>query len=124
MVSGPAGLSRRGASRIGCVISLVVAAAVLYYGMDLVRVYFRYWQIKDEMRSVARLAPSLDDATIQRRLRTKADALELPASAQRFTIRRLARPREIRISMAYDEAVALPFYQYTFHFRPEVRAPL
>ncbi|HXV86458.1 MAG TPA: hypothetical protein VD793_07150 [Gemmatimonadales bacterium] len=118
------GLGRRGASRVGCLISLVVAGAVVYYGMDVVRVYFRYWQMRDEMRSVARLAPSLDDATILRRLRAKADALALPQSARRFTIRRLARPREIRITTSYNETVVLPFYQYTFQFKPEARAPL
>lgn len=124
MVSRLARLNRRGASRVGCLFSLLVTAAVLYYGMDVVRVYFKYWQIKDEMQSVARMAPGLDDVTIQRRLRVKADALELPPSAKRFTIRRLARPREIRISMSYDETVVLPFYQHTFHLKPAVRAPL
>lgn len=118
-------LGRRGAGRLGCLFTLLLLAAGLYYGMDGMRVYFRYWQIKDEMRSVANLAPGLDDATIQRRLRARAEALDLPASAQRFTIRRLARPREIRITMSYDETLQLPFkQQYTFHFKPEVRAPL
>lgn len=115
---------REGRIRVGCLLSLLVAVAAVYYSMDAVRVYFRYWQIKDEMRSVARLAAGLDDATIQRRLRSKAEALDLPASAQRFTIRRLARPREIRISMSYDDTVIWPFYQYTFRFKPEVRSPL
>jgi hypothetical protein len=115
---------RSGKVRVGCLFSLVVAAAALYYSKDAVGVYFRYWQIKDEMRSVARLASGLDDATIQRRLRAKAEALALPPSASRFTIRRLARPREIHISMSYEETVTLPFFQHTFQFKPEVRSPL
>jgi hypothetical protein len=124
MVSAPAVVDRRGASRFGCLLGLLAAAVVLYYGMGFVGAYFRYWQMRDEMRSVARLAPSLDDATILRRLRAKAEALDLPPSAQRFTIRRLARPREIRISMSYDQTVALPFKPVTMHFSPAVRAPL
>ena len=123
--------SRRGAGRLGCLITLVLVGAVLYYGADLVAVYFRYWQLKDEMRTAARLAPSLDDATIQRRIRTKVDALALPTPAQRITIRRLARPREIRISTSWEETVViLPFCQHpkycqpTLAFKPEVRAPL
>lgn len=115
---------RAGRVKIGCLLTLVVAAAAAYYSMDGIRVYFRYWQLKDEMRSVARLAPGLDDATIHRRLRAKAETLDLPSSAHRFTIRRLARPREIRITTSYDDTVKLPFYQHTFHFKPEVRAPL
>lgn len=113
-----------GRSRIGALLTLLVLAIGFYYGLDVGAVYFRRWQLVQEMKSLARLAPSLDDATIQRRLRAKADELGLPESAQRFEIRRLQRPREIRITTYYEETVELPFTRYTFKIQPQVRAPL
>lgn len=116
--------NQAGKSRIGTLVTLLVFAVSFYYGLDVGAVYLRRWQLVQEMKSLARLAPSLDDATIQRRLRAKADELGLPESAQRFEIRRLQRPREIRITTYYEETVELPFTRYTFRIRPQVRAPL
>ncbi len=125
MVSRPRlGLGRRGASRYGCLIGVLVFVAALYYGVDVGGVYLRYWQLLDEMKSAARFARTLDDAMIQRRLQDKADALDLPAPAHRFIIRRFARPREIRITTSYSEVVQLPFATYEFRLHPEARAPL
>ncbi len=113
-----------GKSRLRTLLTLLFVAALLYYGMDVAAVYFRRWQLLEEMKSLARLAPSLDDATIRRRLRAKVEALDLPESAYQFQIRRLQRPREIQISTYYEETVELPFTRYTFKIRPQVRAPL
>jgi hypothetical protein len=117
-------LGRNGASRTGCLISALVVVAVLYYGLEVGGVYLRYWQMLDEMRSVARLASNLDDASIQRRLNARADALKLPAQAHRFTIRRTSQPRRIQISTSWTEPVALLFATYTLHLTPVARAPL
>lgn len=117
-------LGRRGASRYGCLVGILLFVAVLYYGVDIGAVYLRYWQMLAEMKSVARFATRLDDATMQRRLHTKAEALDLPTEAHRFTIRRSARPREIRISTSYTETVTLPFTTYTIRLAPQARAPL
>lgn len=116
---------RRGASRLGCLIWLVVAAVVAYYSVPIGGVYFTYWRIRQEMQSQARLAPSIDDATIRRRLLRKMDQLRLPDEARRrLTIRRLARPREIRIRTEYQQPLELPFVTYTFTLTPEARQPL
>jgi hypothetical protein len=117
-------LGRLGSSRRGCLFAVLLCAVVLYYGVNVVGVYLRYWQLRDEMHSAATLAPSLDDETIQRRLVTAVDDLRLPAEARRFVIRRRERPREISISTSYSETIDLPFTRYTFHFHPEARAPL
>ncbi len=115
---------RRGKSRLRTLLTLLFVAILFYYGIDVFAVYFRRWQLVQEMKSLARLAPSLDDATIRRRLRAKVDELALPESAYQFEIRRVQRPREIRISTYYEETVELPFTRYTFKIRPQVRAPL
>lgn len=116
---------RGGASRLGCLIWLLVSAVVVYYGAQIGGVYFTYWRIRQEMQSQARLAPSIDDATIHRRLLRKMVELRLPDEARRnVTVRRLARPREIRIRTEYQQPLELPFISYTLTLTPEARQPL
>ena len=54
----------RGASSTGCLVSLLIFVAVLYYGVNIGEVYFRYYRLLDEMRSQTRVAAALDDGTI------------------------------------------------------------
>ena len=115
---------RRGKSRIGCLITIMLLVVGSYYGFNLGAVYVRYWLFKEEIKTQARLAPSIDDATIRRRVRVKADQLGLPDEARQVTIRRTQRPREIVISTTYQEVIDLPFFHYTFTLTPEVRTPL
>lgn len=116
--------SRRGASTIGCLVSLLVFAAVVYYGVNIGKVYLRYYQLRDAMRSNARLAPSLTDATIRRRLLTRVDELGLPEEAQKFIIKRSGRPRTISIETNYSQTVNLPLFNHTFTFHPHTVEPL
>jgi hypothetical protein len=118
------GTTRRGASTIGCLFSLIILAAAIFYGVNIGKVYFKYYQLKDTMRSNARLAPSLTDATIRRRLVTKVDELGLPPEAQKFVIRRSGRPRTITITTEYSESVDLPLFKHTFVFKPQAVEPL
>jgi hypothetical protein len=117
-------LGERGASRMGCLFTVLVFATVTYYGVGIGGVYVRYWQLADQMNALATLAPNLDDATIERRLVAKADDLNLPPAAHHFTVRRYDRPPEIRIATSYSETVELPFRTYTIHFHHEARAAL
>ena len=116
--------SRRGSSTTGCLLWLLVFVAALYYGVNIGEVYWRNWQLQEEMKSQARLAPSLTDTVILRRLVAKADDLGLPPEASRFRIVRSPRPRVIRIETRYRETVELPFLTRTFTFAPRAEAPL
>jgi hypothetical protein len=73
--------SRRGSSTLGCLVSLALFVAALYYGVNIGEVYIKYYQLLDEMQSQARLAPSLSDAVMQRRILYKVDELGLPYEA-------------------------------------------
>ncbi|HEU4697926.1 MAG TPA: hypothetical protein VFS40_02005 [Gemmatimonadales bacterium] len=115
---------RRGSSSLGCLFTLLIFVTVLYYGINIGEVYFRYYQLVDEMRVQARLAPGLADDVIRRRLEDKIDRLDLPPEAARLTIRRSARDRAITIATRYAETVELPFFQHTFILRPRVSEPL
>ncbi len=115
---------RRGTSTMGCLATLLVFAAVLYYGANIGEVYWRYYQLRDEMRSQATLAPTLNDGVIRRRLVQKVDDLDLPPEAAQFVIRRSIRNLRITIETQYEERVELPLFKHTFVFRPRAEASL
>jgi len=116
--------NRRGSSSTGCLLTLLVFAAALYYAVHIGEVYWRFYQYQEEMRSQARLAPSIADGVIRRRLLLTVDELGLPAEAQKIQIKRTARPRQITIESEYAEEVSLPLFKHTFQFRPHAVAGL
>jgi hypothetical protein len=115
--------SSRGAGSFGCLVTLVLFAAALYYGASIGQVYLRYYQLVDGMRSQALLAPSLQDDVIYRRLREQADSL-LPGGRPRFKISRGGHPNRIVIETEYTEKVDLPLFKHTFVMRPRAEEPL
>lgn len=116
--------SRRGSSTSGCLVSLLLFVAAVYYGIHLGEPWFRYYQLVDEMRVSARLAPTLSDGVIRRRLEQKAEELDLPVEARKFLITRSGNPRKITISTQYSETVTVPLLTHTFLFTPMTEEPL
>ena len=117
-------LGRRGIGRTGCLLWVLVFVAAGYFGVEIGTIYIRKWRMEDEIKTQAAFAPSLTDDTIRRRLLNKVDELDLPPEAREITIRRTARPNEIRIVMSYPELVELPFYPRIIRFTLDVRQPL
>ncbi len=116
--------SRRGASNLGCLLSLALFVAALYYGVNVGEVYIRYYQLLDEMHSQARLAPSLSDAVILRRIVERVDELGLPEEAENVHVTRSGRPARIVIETSYSETLHLPLITPTFHLHPRAEAGL
>ena len=118
--------ARRGASSKGCLLSLLIFVAALYYGVNIGEVYFRYYRLLDEMQSQARVAPGLDDGTIRRRIQAAVDEIGIPDSAgtRQLVVRRTASPREIVIETRYSETVSLPFFNHRFSLHPRATQPL
>lgn len=115
--------SRRGAGSLGFLFSLVLFVAALYYGVNIGQVYFRYYRLLDGMRTQARLAPSLNDDVIHRRLSAQADSL-LPGISPRFTISRGGQPNRIVIETEYTDQVDLPLFKHRFVLRPRAEEAL
>lgn len=115
---------RAGKLPIQFLVTLAVLGVLIYYGIGAGRGFLKYYQMKDEIRAQAGLASNLTDDDIRRRLRTKATELQLPSDAQRATIQRRARPREIVIIVSWPDTITLPFYRWAHTYRTEVRAPL
>jgi len=115
----------RGASTTGCLVSLLILVAVLYYGVNIGEVYFRYYRLLDEMKTQAQLAAALDNGTIQRRIQAAILDIGIPEEAGAgLTITRRPTPREITIETTYRESVHLPLFDHTFQFHPKATAPL
>ena len=117
--------SRRGASSSGCLLTLLIFVAALYYGVNIGEVYFRYYRLLDEMQTQTRVASALDDGTIRRRIQAAVEEIGLPeAAGTNLVIRRTAFPREIVVETRYGETVSLPFFNHTFSLHPRATQPL
>jgi hypothetical protein len=116
--------SRRGSGTLGCLVWVVGFAAVCFYGFHIGQVYFKYFRLQDAMRSQARLAPSLTDDVIRRRLYDESNLILDPARPLRFHIRRTDRPRRIVIETQYTDSVKVPLLHHTFTFKPRAEESL
>ncbi|HXG96262.1 MAG: hypothetical protein DMD38_06350 [Gemmatimonadetes bacterium] len=118
--------SRRGASSFGCLLSLLIFVAALYYAVNIGEVFFRYYRLLDEMQTEAHLAAGLDDGTIRRRIQAAIEEIGLPDSAgnRQLQVYRSSSPREIVIETRYSETVSLPFFNHSFSFHPRTSQPL
>ena len=115
-------IHRRGASKLGCLFGLLIAAAALYFGVNIGQVYWRFYQYEDDMRQQVRFAKSRTDEQIATHLRAKADSLGLPEDAKVIQFRR--DPNKISIVAAYSEHIELPMFVREFSFRPHAEGPL
>lgn len=118
------GLGRRGSSTRGCLFSLLIFVAALYYGVHIGEPFYRYYQYRDAMRSAARFAPTLSDDVLVRRILAKADELGLPPAAHRIRIVRDPGARRIIITAEYQERVELPLFHRNLVFKPRAEEPL
>lgn len=112
--------ARRGNTKLGCLISLLLGVTVVYFGVGIGEVYLRSYRFQDEMRQQARFATQIPDSTIRGRLRQVADSLGLPDEAGTVRIRRT--PRGIDISAEYSENLELPGFVRSVRFAPTASA--
>jgi hypothetical protein len=122
MVTAPAS-RRRGASLLGCLVSLALLALAAWYGGSIGLMYWRQYQLLDEMKVNARHATGLPDVTIRNRLDTKVDEVFGPHATMRFEISRPRGRQSILIETQYRDSVDLPFFQRGFPFRLRVQQP-
>ncbi len=122
MVSLPTG-GRRGASFLGCLLSLALLGVAAWYGGHIGLVYWRQYQLIDEMKVNARHASSLPDPTIRNRLDAKVREVFGLDRTMRFEISRPRGRQSIRIETQYRDSVDLPFFQRGFPFQLRVQQP-
>jgi hypothetical protein len=110
--------ARRGSGRAGCLVTLLVVAAVGYFGLGIGSVYWNYFQYRDRMMQEARFAASRTDGVIKRRVAMFADSLGLPEGAKQVRIRRAQK--RIHIWAEYYELIELPFISKELLLSPRV----
>jgi hypothetical protein len=116
-------VNRRGESRLGCLLPVLILAVAGYFAVDFGEAYFHFWQFKDAMGQEARFSSDKTDAQITTRLSALADTLQLPPGAELITIERT--PTTITISSDYDEVIKLPLKkERVIHFHPSVESRL
>lgn len=111
--------ARRGAGSLGCLFTLLIVAAVVYFGLPVAEAYFRYWQFEDEMSQAVRFARVNPDHEIRRRLETFVDSSGLPPEARTIQIQR--RNGRISVSTSYVEEFHLPGYVKLQPFNPSAQ---
>jgi len=112
--------SQRGASSLGCLVSAALFLAAAYYGIHVGGIYWRYYQLQDDMRQQAIFARQNTDDVIVGRLTAQADSLL--GNAPRFRIQRTNS--RVIIDTEYQESVDLPLLKRTFTLRPRAEEPL
>ena len=111
--------SRFGASRLGCLLQIVVLASIVYFGLLAGEEALAYYRFKDAMKNEARFASIRTDQDIRNRLRAFTDSVKLPAEAKDIQIVRDGN--QIRIWSEYDQVFKLPFKKTrVVHLRPSV----
>ena len=110
-------VARRGATSLGCLVPLLIAAVALYFGKDFVQAYVRNYQYGDAMREEVRFATTDTDEKIMSHFRALADSLDLPREAGFVQVIHTGEGRII--SSDYDVTIQLPFHhERTLHFHP------
>lgn len=108
--------SRRGGSSYGCLFSLLILAAIVYFGAKVGEVYWRYYEYKNVMSEQARFASHFTDEQIRQRLVVSADSLGLPQEASLVTVDRTTH--HISIAADYVEIVEFPLHVRHIGFSP------
>jgi hypothetical protein len=108
--------TRHGRSSLGCLVTLLLLAAVGYFGVNVGEAYFRFFQFQDAMKQEVRFAAHNTDAVILRHLRAQVDSLGLPESAGEVSLQRDGR--NIEIESEYYEHIELPLIVREVHFNP------
>ena len=107
---------RAGVGSLGCLVVLLIVSVVVYFGVNVGEVYWRFYQFRDALRQEVRFAAHNSDAQILRRLRVQADSLGLPEAAGLVTLQRDGR--HIELESDYYEHVELPGMVKEVHFNP------
>jgi hypothetical protein len=108
--------SRRGATKLGCLVSLLFVAALGYFGFPAGEKYSRFFQYQDAMAQEVRFHAQSTIPEIRDRLRLVADSLDLPGDAGIVLVKK--NGKQITIEAHYDETFDLPGFKREVHFEP------
>ena len=109
--------SRPGLTKLGCLVWVLLVAAVLYFGLPIVENHIRYLQYRDRIRQELRFRSGLPNERIKRNLQMAADSLGLPPEAGEVVITR--QSGTITVEADYEEIIHLPGMNKSIRYRPK-----
>ena len=108
---------RRGASRLGCLVQLMIVGIIVYFGAIAGEEALTYYRFQDAMKNEARFAYKRTDQQIKDHLRAFTDSVKLPAAAKDIFVAR--EGNYIKIWAEYDQEFKLPLNKTRIvHLRP------
>ena len=108
---------RRGASRLGCLVQLILVGMIAYFAAIAGEEALTYYRFKDAMKNEAGFAYKRTDQQIKDHLRAFTDSVKLPASAKDIFVAR--EGNYIKIWAEYDQEFKLPLNKTKIvHLRP------
>lgn len=110
--------ARAGRSSLGCLFTLLIVSAAVYFGLNVGQAYWNFYQYEDAMKQELKFNSIRPDSLILAHLWVQADSLGLPEDAKDIAIDRDPQTRTIRISADYAERIELPLTVRTFLFHP------
>jgi hypothetical protein len=117
------GKREKGEGRIGFLIALVIAGLVIFLGMKIIPVRIDAYAFHDFLREEARYAAVRhDDATVAKRIMTRAKEMELPLNPKNLKLTRTTG--EMIITARYQQPIDLKVTTYVYKFDAKEKAPL
>ncbi len=107
---------QRGAVQLSSVLMLVVLAAALFVGAQIVPVEFHNFELQNKLAQEARISAyyNTDNDHIRQAVVEKAHRLDLPITVEQVFITRVGA--DVTIQVKYSTPVVLPFYRFNLHF--------
>jgi hypothetical protein len=113
-------VARRGATKLGCLVQLLVLAAVVHFGWPIAQVYLRHERFKDAVEQIVRMHAQKPIPEIRQRIQATADSLEMPEDAGIAMVKK--QSGKTIVESHYDVTFILPGTTRDKHFEVKVQA--
>ncbi|HRC84762.1 MAG TPA: hypothetical protein PK413_04050 [Thermoanaerobaculia bacterium] len=114
--------SERGEGNVGCLIWLVILAAVGLILWKAVPVKVATTELYDYMVELTRFAPNRSTEDLKKAVLKKAKELDLPLDAKNITVEK--DPSRIRFTVKYTVPLEFPGYTYLWEVNEVVDRPI
>lgn len=111
-------LRERGGTRRSFLLTIIIVAALIFFGVEIVPPYFANYQLQDSIETEARFAAGNNKTQqdILSDVMWKIKDLGIPAQAKDVHVSMVQDV--VTISINYSVPIDLRFYQFTLQFHP------
>ena len=113
---------QRGEGKGGCIVGLLIFAAVVLFAYKLIPVKMRASELRETITMQARSAGSTSNVKIRKNIMEKARELKLPLDEKNLVVRRYGT--NIEINAEYSVPVEFPGYTFNWSFKHHTENPV